>query len=124
MKILITVWGNPQAWREVKYKFGEVEIRSKTSLKILQEKIKPDKTIIIGLDTLAERGSNYKDVKEDVKKKIRKYADEFELKNYDLLTAPGIGVFQNGIFHGNALDYYHYIIAKLSFNLLKYLKRS
>lgn len=33
--------------------------------------------------------------------------------------APGIGVFQNGVFHGDALDYYYYILAKVSVNLLK-----
>ncbi|HIC87720.1 MAG TPA: CRISPR-associated protein, partial [Aquificae bacterium] len=53
MKILIAPWGNPFAWQEVTYRFGDVEDNSKSSLKIIQQAIQPDKTIIIGLDTLA-----------------------------------------------------------------------
>jgi len=119
VEILIAPWGNPKGWRETTYKYKGRQIRSKTSLKILQEVIKPDRTIIIGLDTLAEKGEKYKEVKANVEEEIKKYANEFGLSNYEVLIAPGIGTFQNGVFRGEALDYYYYIIAKISLKLLE-----
>jgi len=119
MKLLVAPWGNPSGWKEVTYVFDEKEIKSKTSLRILQEVIKPDNTIIIGLDTLADDGENYEEVKINAEEKIREYADKFGLNGYDVLIAPGIGTFPNGIFQGNALDYYYYIFAKIILNLLE-----
>ncbi|HDH44818.1 MAG TPA: TIGR01897 family CRISPR-associated protein, partial [Thermococcus sp.] len=120
MKLLFAPWGNPTGWRELFYEFEGEKVKSSTSLRILQETIEPDKTIIVGLDTLAEEGSNYKEVKESAEKKIKEYVSKFGLKNYDILIAPGIGAFPSGIFHGDALDYYYNIIAKVSLNLLEY----
>lgn len=118
MKFLIAPWGDPSGWKEVIYIFNRGKIKSKTSLKILQKVIKPDRTIIIGLDTLAESGKNYREVKANAREKIKKYANEFGLRNYEILIAPGIGKFQNGVFQGYALDYYFYIITKISLELL------
>jgi len=119
MKLLIAPWGNPSSWNELFYDFMGVEVKSYTSLKILHEVIKPDKTIIIGLDTLADTGRNYEEVKVNAGKKIRGYANKFGLKEYSVIVAPGIGTFQQGDFRGEALDYYYYVIAKISFDLLK-----
>jgi len=119
MRILIAPWGDPSGWREIVYEFNGVEVKSKTSLKILQEVVKPDETIIIGLDTLAEEGRNYQEVKVNAEEKIRREADKFGLVGYEVLVAPGVGIFPNGVFHGNALDYYYYIIAKISLKLLE-----
>ena len=55
MKLLIAPWGNPKSWSELIYVFNGKEIKSYTSLKILQEVIEPNKTIIIGLDTLESK---------------------------------------------------------------------
>lgn len=119
MEVLIAPWGNPSGWKKVIYELNGQEVRSNTSLKILQENINPDKTIIIGLDTLAEKGRNYQEVKTNSEEKIKEYADKFGLVNYEVLIAPGIGTFPNGTFQGNALDYYYYIIAKISCKLLE-----
>ena len=119
MKILIAPWGNPGEWTQVTYEFNEKRIKSGTSLKILQEIVNPDKTIVIGLDTLAEKGRNYQEIKVNAKEKINKYAHKFGLVNYEVLVAPGIGTSPNGTFYGNALDYYYYIIAKISLKLLE-----
>jgi len=35
-------------------------------------------------------------------------------------VAPGIESFPNGVFEGNALDYYYYILAETSINLLRH----
>ncbi|MHA1608250.1 MAG: CRISPR-associated CARF protein Csx1 [Candidatus Freyarchaeota archaeon] len=121
MKLLIAPWGNPSGWREVVYVFGGKSIKACTSLRALQEVIEPDKTIIVGLDTLAEKGENYQDVKEDAEGKIREHADRFGLEGYEVLIAPGIGTFSNGTFHGGALDYYHYVTARLALILLEHV---
>jgi len=56
MKILIVApWGNPSGWQDVTYRFGDVEDRSNSSLKVINDYIQPKKTIIIGLDTLAKK---------------------------------------------------------------------
>lgn len=123
MKILIAPWGNPFAWQEVTYKFGDVEDNSKSSLKIIQQAIQPDKTIIIGLDTLATEGKDYKKVRQSAQKKIEDSAKEFGIKNYDVLIAPGVGTFPNGKFSGSALDYYYYIISKLISKFLKFFQK-
>lgn len=119
VKLLIAPWGDPSNWKEVVYEFDKRMVRSSTSVKILQESVNPDKTIIIGLDTLAERGGSYQEVKVDAEEKIKGYADKFGLVNYEVLIAPGIGTFSNGIFYGDALDYYYYVIAKISLKLLE-----
>lgn len=119
MNFLIAVWGNPSGWKEVIYAFGEKTIKSNTSLRILQEIIEPDRTFIICLDTLAERGGSYQEIKANAEEKIREFANKFGLTGYEVLVAPGIGTFPNGTFQGDALDYYYYIIAKLSTILLE-----
>ncbi|WP_461833221.1 CRISPR-associated CARF protein Csx1 [Desulfothermus sp.] len=119
MKLLLAPWGNPTFWKELYYKFDRKEVRSRTSLKILQETIKPDKTLIVGLDTLAKIGSNYEEVKKDAERKIKEHVNEFGLEKCEVHIAPGIGSFPNGIFIGEALDYYYYTLAKISIHLLK-----
>lgn len=124
MKVLIAPWGNPANWKELWYEFEGKKNKSSTSLKIIQEVIEPERTIIICLDTLAREGEDYKKVKGYVENEIKEYAKEFGLREYDVLVAPGIGSFPNGIFRGDALDYYYYIIAKISNELLKHLGNS
>jgi len=119
MKFLLAPWGNPERWGEVTYEFDGRNVKSHTSLKILQESISPDRTIIIGLDTLAEKGRNYGEVRENAEEKIKKYTEKFGLEDYEVLIAPGTGTFPNGKFDGDVLDYYYYIIAKISLILLE-----
>ncbi len=121
MKLLIAPWGDPGGWRRVVYVFGGKSAEAYTSLRVLQDAIDPDRTVIIGLDTLAEKGGNYHDVKVDAEEKIREYADRFGLEGYEVLIAPGVGVFPRGAFHGGALDYYYYVIARVAFILLEHV---
>lgn len=117
MKVLIAPWGNPTRWKEVTYSLEGNNLKSKTSLALLQETVNPDKVIIIGLDTLAEGGLDYLSVKENAKEPIKSSVNF----NQDLsvLVAPGIGVFKNGAFIGEALDYYYYILTAISLELLE-----
>jgi len=114
MKILIAPWGHPRGWKDVVYNFNKHRGKAKTPLKILQNEINPDKIIIIGLDTIADKGRTYADVKKAAQEIISEYAKKYGIKNYDVLIAPGIGNFPNGKFEGEALDYYYYLFAKLA----------
>lgn len=122
MKFLIASWGNPKNWKEVIYKFMGRSLKSKTSLKVLQEVLNPDETIILVLDTLAEEGRNYKEVKENVKSKMESYIDEFEIFDPEIIISPGIGIFEEGSFFGSALDYYYYSLYEISKKFLESLE--
>ena len=112
--ILISPWGDPRQWSDVTYIYDNVKLKSKTSLKILQQRLQPEKTLIIGLDTLAKEGSNYSELKKDAETLLEESVKEFGLGNTEILIAPGKGDFFNGTFEGNMMDYYYYTLWKLS----------
>lgn len=120
MKLLLAPWGDPKNWRRLTYRYQDRETKTCTSLKILQNAIAPDKTIIVGLETLAERGLNYAEVKSDAENKLSNYADNFGLQNHTVLIAPGVGSFPRAIFIGSALDYYYYVFWRISTYLLEH----
>lgn len=88
MKILIGPWGNPKVWKEVDYEFKDRTVKSKTSIKILQECLKPDKTIIIGLETLASEDTSYEDVITSSRQQYEECLDEFTLEVPMILSLP------------------------------------
>ncbi len=122
MNFLIAPWGNPKGWKEVTYCFKGKKCKTPSSLKALAEFIKPKNIIVIGLSTIAKKGKSYKEVKECAKDEIKHCISEFGLDVRDVFIAPGTGSFPNGIFKGDALDYYYYIIAKLILKLNEVLK--
>jgi CRISPR/Cas system-associated protein Csx1 len=63
LKVLVATWGNPAEWRETNYLLDSECEKGKTSLKLIKRKVNPDKTILIGLDTLAREGSTYEEVR-------------------------------------------------------------
>ena len=111
--------GNSANWSKTTYEFRDRSVRAHTSLKILQEVIKPEKTVILGLDTLATEGLSYDEIRKNAEDKIIRYADDFGIMNYKVIVAPGIGAFPSGIFYGNALDYYYYVLAEASSVMLQ-----
>lgn len=119
MKILIAPWGNPKKWGRAIYVFkrgggDEVKVESNTSLVALQEALRPDKTLILGLETLAERGNNYDEVVNEAKRVLEESAESFGVEQYDVLVLPGRGAFVNAVFDGDVLDYYFYLVEELS----------
>ncbi|RUM62055.1 MAG: TIGR01897 family CRISPR-associated protein [Persephonella sp.] len=126
MDILIAPWGNPTNWSSIKYKFGNLEKISSSSLNILQEHIKPDYTIILASDTLASNGSNYIEIKENAKKLILNHIEKFNInpENTKVFILSGIGKFNNIIFIGKAEDYYYSLIYQLVNFLLKNLRKN
>jgi CRISPR-associated protein Csx1 len=110
MKILIAPWGDPANWKETTYAFEDRKVKSYSSLKILQEVINPDETIIIAADTLAQEGNTYEEIKTNAKNKIDEFAKKFHINNYKVQILPGVGHFKTqkeSHFYGNTQDYYY-----------------
>ena len=130
MKVLIAPWGNPAGWKETNYVFNNKEIKSSSSLKILQDTISPEETIILASDTLAQEGICYEEIKRNAKEKVEKYAKEFGVEKFKTIILPGIGHFQDKNtkkethFYGNAQDYYYSLIYKLIQIFLKNKERN
>jgi CRISPR-associated protein Csx1 len=135
-KILIIPWGNPFEWGSITYvyemnKNTKIAMNTLCTLPILKEAIKPNRIIVIVLDTLANlinektneppieqrEFSSYNNLLEDVKERIKYFVENKLKERFDditLIIAPGVGVFKNIEVHGDILDYYHYITYKLA----------
>lgn len=111
--LLIAPWGKPD-WDEVTYIYNKEKIKSRTSLVILQRKLFPERTIIIALDTLATSGNNYEEVVKNAEETVEAKAKEFGIENFDIIIAPGVGGFPHGRFSGAMLDYYYFLIYRIS----------
>ena len=144
MKVLIVPWGNPFQWEPITYEFEGIKLKNKSSLPLLIEALKPEKIIIIALDTLAnfrnrdgkpeielKNFSEYLDVKEDVKDRIKWFLKKEILENIldpelkqefsrfineelKIIVVPGVGIFPNIAVEGEMLDFYYYILYKLA----------
>ncbi len=119
MKLLIAPWGNPFSWNEVEYHFEGLTCRSKTSLPLLIQKLKPDRILILVADSLADtkgntRIENYTDIKHIVEQKIKRFLKENSIPEAEICVLPGTGYFPNGSFEGQVLDYYYCLLHKLA----------
>lgn len=87
-------WGNPFQWEQITYEFKGIKLKSKSSLPLLIEVLKPEKIIIIALDTIAnfrnrdgkpeielKNFSKYLDVEKDVKDRIKWFLEKEILEN-------------------------------------------
>ena len=140
-RVLIAPWGNPFQWEPIKYEFRGYVLESSSTLPILVEAIKPDKVIVVVLDTLAnlqikgkpevdtKKFSNYSEVVKDVEDRVKWFL-EFELSEkcpnivkmledgqLKIVVAPGVGLFKNIRVEGDILDFYNYALYKLSTEL-------
>ncbi|RLI74482.1 TIGR01897 family CRISPR-associated protein [Archaeoglobales archaeon] len=115
-RVLILPWGNPVGWSEVEYEFNGCKLKSRSTLPILIKVIKPSKTIVIALDTIANSGKSYSEVVNNVRNFCLDFiSNELGVKErVDVLVAPGVGEFPNGVFKGRMEDFYSYILFKLS----------
>lgn len=123
MKLLIAPWGNPLGWNEVKYRFGEVESVSRTSLKVLLAALNPEYTVILVADSLLDKASlrkntNYASAKTAVRHKIFNFLKDghipLDKTKLDIWVLPGRGCFKNGVFEGEVLDYYYRLLYELA----------
>lgn len=123
MKILIAPWGEPSNWKESIYKFEGEKVSSKSSLRIIKEIIKPDKTFILISDTLAFLGNNFEEIKAVAKEKVKKFCEENSIEDVEIFVLPGIGIYgkknnkneeEEINFKGFATDYYYSMIYNLT----------
>lgn len=131
--ILVATWGNPwiPGWREVEYILNDERVMSKCSLSSLLCRIKKEekelsKILIIVLDTVADRYvSTYEELLGYVKGKFLDFVRKdlgLDTRNIEIIVAPGTGRFrtsrteglQIGEFLGDLLDFYIYVLLKLS----------
>lgn len=127
LRLLICTWGDPHSWREVEYAWTlgteECKIRSRTTLPLIFDVFKPDKVIILTLDTLADSlQGEYQEYVELLLGVERYLKEDFisracpEVLNIaKIAVLPGVGRFKNGYeFFGEAADFYHACIKELA----------
>jgi len=137
MKLLIEIWGNYHAWKEVTYTYNDSTITSTTTIPLLLQTIKPDKSLIIVADTLLEyeianntlatelnNTTNWyrdaiKAVEHSTKQFIINALDNTKTKastdTISVLVTPAVGTFNKTKFIGNPnnfFSYLYYIMAK------------
>ncbi|RLF82356.1 TIGR01897 family CRISPR-associated protein, partial [Thermococci archaeon] len=74
-----------------------------------------DWTVIILSDTLGKDFSSIEALREDVRGRVMDFLDRVGAgREVDVLIVPGIGQFAHGMFKGNAMDAYYYLLHELS----------
>ncbi|MEO0148577.1 MAG: CRISPR-associated CARF protein Csx1 [candidate division WOR-3 bacterium] len=125
MKVLIAPWGNPTNWQEAEYRYNGTTKRGKSSIGVIIDVEKPDKTIIVCSDTLSnEVGtiSSYRDIKIFAEKIVKDFAErEFNIEP-DVIVSYSFGKFRNLNFEGNASDFYVGVLLGLVDELVEVLK--
>jgi len=114
--LLVVPWGNPREWKEVEYVFDGSCAKSKSTLPLLLENIKPAIAIVIILDTIAESGESYSDIIDNARSFCLDFiSNELGVKEQvEVIVVPGVGEFRNGIFKGKIKDFYAYVLFRLS----------
>jgi|GEM_PF-654071 len=134
MKLLIEVWGNYHAWKEVAYTYGNKTIISSTTLPLLLDSIKPDTSIIIVADTLLEEeiaknkitfdnnNNAYDSICSTVRDRTQQFINRslanFEVKDFansiSVLVTPAVGTFSHTRFNGNPHNFFSYLYYSLA----------
>jgi CRISPR-associated protein Csx1 len=129
MKLLIAPWGKPFEWRGVKYTYSGKTKKSKDPLALIKEIEKPDKIVIVVLDTLADtllkNGidnyshnwlSNYSYIKTEIQRKVSDFCQkELGFVPDEVIISYGFGEFIKTKFLGNAKDFYYDVFKEFSF---------
>ena len=131
-KLLVAPWGSPwgssrkspRGWGLQTYIYEGVQLQSKTSLDILARKLRPDKVLIVVLDTLATTLINtssrygYRELTDHIRNEIKTYikneTEELKGRTVEIIVAPGVGRFRNGVFKGNLSDFYYFMCWELA----------
>lgn len=136
LRFLITTWGNPNQWKNARYKYKDKEEEAKTTLKILSEIEQFNKIFIICLDSLAtetykdKNEEKYDHIKKSVEEFIKGKLNEFEIKNQniEIIVCSGGGKHRarNDNFEveikGSMSDFYYELIYELSKRIINEIK--
>lgn len=124
-RILIAPWGLPVGWKEVSYLIGEKEERATSSIKPLVNELKPNKVILVVVDTaIQEKFGDYQDLCKKVEEFYRKYCEEALLLPLapEVVVAPGVGTFfpqgEKIRFEGEMTDFYYFVSFELAKRLI------
>ncbi|MCS7244237.1 MAG: CRISPR-associated CARF protein Csx1 [Candidatus Calescibacterium sp.] len=131
MKIYIATWGNPFAWKETQYRYGNEILKSCSTLEIIDKIENPDKIIIISLDSIADQDPNcinckeYNEIVEIAKNKIQEYIVnnlklEYLLNKTEVITSLSVGEFQRLSMVGQSTDFYFHTFHNLSKFFIEY----
>lgn len=139
-RVLVSTWGNPFQWQPITYEFKGETLKSRNTLPILLKVLKPEKVLIITLDTMAnyvhkdgrpfpgKKLSSYEEIKDDVKERIMWHIENEVIKEteceelesmlkegkIEIDVVPGVGIFGNISVYGEMFDFYHYVTYKLA----------
>jgi len=140
--VLVAPWGNPWrgpgskelGWKEVTYVLNGERLKSRSSLPLLLNVVKPSKAFIIVLDTVADEqeltrsvklsDNPYRGLVEGVKDRFLGFIKGdlgVDGKLVEVIVAPGVGRFRIGglqgkysEFKGEMADFYSYVLLELS----------
>jgi len=117
-KILISIVGDPSSYKEATYHYDRGTKSDNFSSSILIDVEKPDKKILIGQYTLAEKGESFEELQRDSLRKIS--SNISTASSYDeKIISPGVFYSRkkNGDllnFKGEIYDFYAYTLYKLA----------
>ncbi|WP_168188394.1 CRISPR-associated CARF protein Csx1 [Thermococcus indicus] len=144
-RVLVATWGNPFQWEAIEYSADckslglsdcqNVKEENVSTLPVLLKALKPQKTIILVLDTLANltlrndvparKMESYDNVKADVEERVRWFIenrvnpymseeDRALLDDVEIVVLPGVGEFSNVSVEGDVLDFYSSVLKVLA----------
>lgn len=130
MKIIITTWGDYTKWSEIEYRYKDQIQKSNTSLKVILETQKPDKIIIVLLDTLInslqknKKEIPYSEILNIIQTQTLNFCKEKLNFEPEILISYGVGKFSQFQFLGSSMDFYYDILFQLTREILKILPES
>ncbi len=127
MKILVSTWGNPwrdrkgrvPSWGEAQYEIGDTKTKARTTLIPLLDAVRPDRVILIALDTLAQApipSNRYDCVVEDARNSVEEFLDLEGIGDRvdEIVISPGVGRFPGRDFRGELRDFYSWTLHALT----------
>ena len=116
-KVLISVVGNPEGYREAVYHYGGHTMRSTFSSSVLLDAENPDRAVLVGQYTLAREGKDFGGLQEETIKYIMGCLDGAD-RFTDFVIAPGVFTSRAGgretAFRGDIYNFYAYVLYRLA----------
>ena len=116
-KVLISVVGNPEGYREAVYHYGGHTVSSTFSSSVLLDAEAPDRAVLVGQYTLAREGNDFGRLQEETIKYVKDCLDEAN-RFTDFVIAPGVFTSRAGgketAFKGDIYNFYAYVLYRLA----------
>jgi len=124
--VFVSTWGCPwldpsdrgkgYRWGEVEYVFGGRRLKARSTLPLIVEVLEPSRVVVVVLDTVAHgEHADYGGVVSQVEGMYKEFLGELGVDlSVELVVAPGIGDYPNGVFRGSMRDFYYYVLYRLA----------